>query len=208
MSSITGLIDHDTIFIVGDLVKTREDSEYEYEIAEIKRFPHGPMIGIYDEPPSKHVDFWSPKNLTLSNKKPMENCDQNQGRRASVSPEQIQALNDIRDALHGDMRSMGWHDDTMDQLEFAKTTTANIHGEVSEFWEAWRRNKQWSPCDKADVMEKLGLHALNCVEEELADIIIRAMDTAGRFGIDIGRAIMVKQEANMTRGYRYGGKLA
>lgn len=103
---------------------------------------------------------------------------------------------------------MGWHDDTMDQLEFAKTTTANIHGEVSEFWEAWRRNKQWSPCDKADVMEKLGLHALNCVEEELADIIIRAMDTAGRFGIDIGRAIMVKQEANMTRGYRYGGKLA
>jgi len=33
-----------------------------YNVAEIKKFPHGEMIGIYDEPPSQHVDYINPKN--------------------------------------------------------------------------------------------------------------------------------------------------
>lgn len=53
---------------VGDWVKLNPNSEYKYEIAEIKRFPHGYMIGIYDEPPSKHIDFWNSSSLTLSRK--------------------------------------------------------------------------------------------------------------------------------------------
>ena len=32
-----------------------------YEIAEIKEFPHGKMIGIFDEPPSKHIDYLNPE---------------------------------------------------------------------------------------------------------------------------------------------------
>ena len=43
---------------------------------------------------------------------------------------------------------------------------ANLHGEVSEFWEAYRRGTLKNPCDKK------GLD-LTCAEEELADIIIR-----------------------------------
>ena len=31
--------------------------KYSYEVAEIKKFPHGLMVGIYDEPPSKHIDY-------------------------------------------------------------------------------------------------------------------------------------------------------
>lgn len=31
-----------------------------YEIAEVTRFPHGVMLGIYDEPPGKHVDYIHP----------------------------------------------------------------------------------------------------------------------------------------------------
>ncbi len=34
-----------------------------YEVAEIKKFPHGEMIGIYDEPPSKHIDYLNPHNV-------------------------------------------------------------------------------------------------------------------------------------------------
>lgn len=34
-----------------------------YEIAEIKPFPHGDMIGIYDEPPSKHIDYLQKSNV-------------------------------------------------------------------------------------------------------------------------------------------------
>lgn len=52
-------------FLPGDLVKTSAASEAVYEVVCIKPFPHGLMVGIYDEPPSKHVDFWNPKNLVL-----------------------------------------------------------------------------------------------------------------------------------------------
>jgi len=33
----------------------------EYEVARVERG----MVGIYDEPPSQHVDFINPRNLTL-----------------------------------------------------------------------------------------------------------------------------------------------
>lgn len=47
----------------GDRVRIGSDSEYSYEVACIKRFPHGMMVGIYDEPPGKHVDYWNPTSL-------------------------------------------------------------------------------------------------------------------------------------------------
>lgn len=37
-----------------------------YEVAEIKHFPHGLMIGIYDEPEhSDHVDYINPVSVSL-----------------------------------------------------------------------------------------------------------------------------------------------
>ena len=35
-------------------------------VAEIAQFPHGPMIGIYDEPPSGHIDYLHPESVTLA----------------------------------------------------------------------------------------------------------------------------------------------
>lgn len=43
-----------------------------YKIAEIKEFPHGVMIGIYDEPPSKRVDYLNPKSVNKTY--PCHNC--------------------------------------------------------------------------------------------------------------------------------------
>lgn len=34
-----------------------------YKVAEIKDFPHGKMIGIYDEPPSNHIDYVKPESV-------------------------------------------------------------------------------------------------------------------------------------------------
>lgn len=45
-----------------------------YEVAEIKQFPHGKMIGIYDEKPSKHIDY-----LNYNNVKKAHNCYNCQG---------------------------------------------------------------------------------------------------------------------------------
>jgi len=67
---------------------------------------------------------------------------------------------------------------------------ANLHSEVSELWEAYRKGLLNEGCDKG---------GLTCAEEELADIIIRAMDTAVALGVDIGTAIARKAEYNSKR---------
>lgn len=58
------------LFNVGDWVKTSINSEFAYEVAEIRQFPHGKMVGIYDEPPSKHIDYWNPSSLVPANAVP------------------------------------------------------------------------------------------------------------------------------------------
>jgi NTP pyrophosphatase (non-canonical NTP hydrolase) len=76
----------------------------------------------------------------------------------------------------------------------------NLVGEVAELWEAYRKGQLNTQCDKKC--------ELSCAEEELADVVIRAMDTAVQLGIDLGRAIARKTAYNRTRSYRHGGKRA
>ena len=45
-----------------------------YEVAGTKNFPHGKMIGIYDEPPSKHIDY-----LHLDSVREVYDCNNCQG---------------------------------------------------------------------------------------------------------------------------------
>ena len=80
------------------------------------------------------------------------------------------------------------------------TWCANLHGEVSEFWEAWRKGVLDKLCDKAI--------ELTCAEEELADIVIRALEVAEQMGIDMDRAVAAKHAYNKQRPYRHGGKQA
>jgi len=41
---------------------------------------------------------------------------------------------------------------------------------------------------------------------ELADVIIRVLDTAGALGLDMERALSLKHEYNKTRPHRHGDK--
>jgi NTP pyrophosphatase (non-canonical NTP hydrolase) len=97
-----------------------------------------------------------------------------------ISPQDIHQL-----AIH-----KGWYNS---EVPFERSI-ANLHGEVSEAWEAYR--------DRIPEGEE------GCISEELADIVIRVFDTACNLGIDILRAIEKKHEYNKTRPYRHGGKLA
>ena len=63
-----------------------------------------------------------------------------------------------------------------------------VHSEVSEALEAYR---------KGDTKN---------FAEELADIVIRVMDMAQGFDIDLEREIIRKHEINKSREYRHGGK--
>ncbi len=80
---------------------------------------------------------------------------------------------------------------------------SNLHSEISELWEAARKGKLDSQCDKPV--------ELNCAGEELADILIRLLDTARYLGMnvdEIERAVAIKLGYNETRPRLHGGKLA
>lgn len=104
----------------------------------------------------------------------------------------------------------GFHDGDalLSPRERIATYLANLHGEVSEAWEAYRAGTLHAPCDKADRMREMGLRALTCLEEELADVVIRCFDTAQAYGLDLQSSIEVKHAYNGTRAARHGGKLA
>lgn len=119
----------------------------------------------------------------------------------TVTPAMIESINEVALIVHRNAREKGFHPDTESTGQYISQTCANIHGEVSEFWEAHRKGKLNEPCDKVGC-------GLTNAEEELADVVIRAFDTAARLNINIGSAIAQKHTYNTTRPYRHGDKNA
>lgn len=72
---------------------------------------------------------------------------------------------------------------------------ALIHSEASEMLEAIRSGSV-SKLDNTTPEH----------HEELADIMIRCLDYAGAYNVDLDAIITAKLEANAKRGYRHGGK--
>lgn len=123
-----------------------------------------------------------------------------------VSTSDLTDFNDIADAVHQLAWSKGWHDQNETEDHFIERTCNNAHDEVSELHEAWRNNQLRGACDKAEQMAALGIAPLTCLEEELADIVIRAMDAARRLQVNLLSAIQRKHQFNASRPHRHGGK--
>ena len=115
-------------------------------------------------------------------------------------------LNELAKELHETAIEKGWYDIIQGENAFVERMCNNLHDEVSELHEAWRNGNLHLPCDKAVKMVDAGLPSLSCLEEELADIIIRALDNAVYLGIDIEEAVITKHRYNKLREYRHGGK--
>lgn len=130
-------------------------------------------------------------------------------RAASKSCFWASALNEFaieveRNAVAHGFRPEGIYDDR----EAVAVFVANEHGEISELWEAYRNGLLHEPCDKAKRLEEMGLPILSCAAEELADVIIRALDTSRALGVDIGKAVAAKHAYNVQRPFQHGGKKA
>jgi len=106
-------------------------------------------------------------------------------------------LNSIADQVHELACIKGWHSQSETEDHFIERTCNNLHDEISELHEAWRNNRLHDVCDKG---------TLTCLEEELADIIIRVLDASRKLHVDIQHAVLTKHEINKTRTTRHGGK--
>lgn len=115
-------------------------------------------------------------------------------------------INAIALTVHKLAWEKGWHDEHESEDAFVERMCNNLHDEVSELHEAWRNNRLRELCDKAEAMQALGIDPLTCLEEELADIVIRALDNAKRLGVDIFSAVSRKHAFNRNRAHRHGGK--
>lgn len=119
---------------------------------------------------------------------------------------QFEFLNVMRDLAYQESKAKGWH--SSKKKPNIAAYCINLTGEVCELWEAWRKKALDKPCDKSDKMAEHGLDQLTNAEEELADIIIRAFDTAATMKVDLAKAVRGKLLFNRTRPHRNGGKMA
>lgn len=115
----------------------------------------------------------------------------------------VNHLNGLAELAHACAKDHGFHDENAGRstVENFAIWTTNIHGEVSELWEAARNNTLDQPCDKPALN-------LTCEEEELADIILRTLDLAKARNVNIGLAVIMKYNFNLTRPHKHGHKLA
>ena len=100
-------------------------------------------------------------------------------------------LNNLRDICYQESYNAGWHTD-IDTGELKERNKGEmislIHSEVSEMLEGERKN----------LMDDKLPHRV-MVEVEAADAIIRILDYCGRWGYDVGGALVEKIEFNQSR---------
>lgn len=134
------------------------------------------------------------------------------------------SLNELRDRVHALAVSKGWYDG-IESPPGPRTLGAwlcNIHGEISEALEDVRSGRlemRFRDIDSGEILTRGQRdEAIERDEEspsqfkpiglpsELADALIRILDTCGALGIDIDEAVRVKHAFNETRSHRHGGK--
>ena len=101
-----------------------------------------------------------------------------------LTPTDVLALRKVQDKLHGQARSMGWHDKPRE----IGTMIALCHSELSEALEGARK----------DLFDD-HLPDRKMLEVELADCIIRILDLAGSLDLDVAGAIAEKHRYNANR---------
>lgn len=120
-------------------------------------------------------------------------------------------VNDIKDEIFENNKAKGFWDEERNKGEILMLITS----ELAEALEADRAGRYAGP-EALDAVEAafgsddypdvFRANVKDTFEDELADALIRILDTAAGFGIDIERHVRAKLEYNKTRAKRHGKK--
>jgi len=135
------------------------------------------------------------------------------------------ALNEMVRQAHGTAKEKGWHDPGMEKT--VGDDVALMHSELSELLEDFRAGHKPDEIyyEATIVCKETGSHKKVTLKSgellgntfvgmpkpcgipiELADVLIRAADFCGKYGIDLDTAVKLKLEYNKSRSHRHGGK--
>lgn len=134
----------------------------------------------------------------------------------------LELMESLRNVCHKNSKEHGfWNEDVVITQDGEFTTKpwnfgekiALIHSELSEMFEAWRKNLKESDknitiidskCRSED--DSIGTRRITAIEEEMADTFIRLFDLCGKLDIDVGRVILAKMNYNKLRPYMHGDR--
>jgi NTP pyrophosphatase (non-canonical NTP hydrolase) len=106
----------------------------------------------------------------------------------------------VQEAVFMNSSAHGFHDEGFDEKGVPRKNfseqIALMHSELSEALEAHRKG-----IDRSEHIPDF-----TAVEEEIADLVIRAMDFAELRGLKLAEAIMAKHEFNKNRPFRHNKK--
>jgi len=111
-------------------------------------------------------------------------------RLASVEEMNVMSLAELQTIAHKMAVDKGWWENPKSDVE----CVALMHCELSEAIEAMRAGNPHSE----------HIAPFSGVEEELADTIIRILDFAGRYNLDINKAVSTKIRFNDGREHKHG----